>query len=253
MIYAALLIALAALLYWLLIITEGTYLGTRIVVLLYDWTAKRYNAIKRLHIVNETRYLGIPLSEALSHIPRPWVLDVATGSGRLPLALLASSDRGVVIGVDYSLPMLREAQRDLAAPNERTWLIQGDAHRLVFADETFDAVTCLEALEFMRNPRQVVREMKRVLKPGGVLLVSNRVGPEAWLFFGRHCRRGRLESLLAEEGLEIIKSHRWQVHYDLIWAIKPQEIAKEEKNASELYHVSRFHPGPTTESSRSCR
>lgn len=224
-------LALAALFYWLFIVTEGTYLGTRTVVILYDWTARRYNALKKFHIVNETRYLGIPLSDALADVPKPWVLDVATGSGRLPLALLASSDKEMsIIGVDHSMPMLREAQRDLAAPNEHIWLFQGNAHRLMFADEAFDAVTCLEALEFMRDPRQVVREMRRVLKPGGLLLVSNRVGPEAWMFFGRYCRRGRLEALLAEEGFDVVKSHRWQVHYDLIWALKPDSTSPKEES-----------------------
>ena len=56
---------LLGVLYWLLITTEGTYLGSRVVTLLYDWTAGRYDAIKNLHFVNEARYLGLPVAEAL--------------------------------------------------------------------------------------------------------------------------------------------------------------------------------------------
>jgi len=220
-------LALAAIIYWLLITTEGTYLGTRIVVLLYDWTARRYNAIKSFGFVDEVRFVGAPLVEMLERIPGARMLDVATGTGRTLLALVGLSDLdAILIGVDHSLPMLRQAQTDLdsriepGAP-EPAWLVQGDAHRLMFASASLDAATCLEALEFMGDPRQVIREMARVLRPGGVLLVSNRVGLEAWLFPGRHCRRGRMEALLAQEGLAEINSQRWQVDYDLIWAVKP--------------------------------
>jgi len=87
----------------------------------------------------------------------------------------------------------------------------------------FDCVTCLEALEFMRDPGGAIREMARVLRPGGVLLVSNRVGRDAWFFPGRLCGRGRLEWCLRELGLGEVTTERWQVHYDLIWARKAGE------------------------------
>jgi SAM-dependent methyltransferase len=212
--------------YWLVLVTEGTYLGTRVVVLLYDWTARRYNRIKKFGFVDEARFVGAPLSRLLESLPSPRVLDVATGTGRALLALGAVDDsEATIVGVDHSLPMLHQAQRDLGAggergPLQRATLVQGDAHRLMFADGSFDAVTCLEALEFMRDPRQVVRELTRVLRPGGALLVSNRVGLDARFFPRRHCGRGRLEALLTQEGLCDIDSQRWQVDYDLIWAVK---------------------------------
>jgi SAM-dependent methyltransferase len=217
-----------AIAYWLVITTEGTYLGTRSVVRLYDWTARRYNAIKRFGFVDEARFVGLPLARMVQDTPGARLLDVATGTGRALLAVAAADDLdATLIGVDHSRGMLREAQKDLMDSErtqaERIQLVQGDAHCLMFADATFDAVSCLEALEFMRDPRQVVREMARVLKPGGVLLVSNRVGLEAWFLPGRHCGRGRMEKLLAREGLAEINSHRWQVDYDLIWAIKPYD------------------------------
>ena len=217
---------LVALAYWLVVTTEGTYLGTRAVVRLYDWTARHYNRIKKFGFVDEARFVGLPLARMIEDMPGARHLDVATGTGRALLALAAAGDLdATLVGVDHSRGMLREAQRDLMdgehSQGERIQLIQGDAHDLMFADATFDAVSCLEALEFMRDTPQVVREMARVLKPGGVLLVSNRVGLEAWFLPGRHCGRGRMEALLAREGLAEINTHRWQVDYDLIWAIKP--------------------------------
>jgi ubiquinone/menaquinone biosynthesis C-methylase UbiE len=224
--WALVALALVALLYWLLIATEGTYLGTGVVVRLYDWTAHRYDRIKAMDYVDEARFLGIPLAERLAGIAVPQVLDVASGTGRIPLALLGQWDfAGSVVGVDRSGPMLAEAARSLADFGDRATLIRADAAALPFGDAAFDAVCCLESLEFMTDPRAVVRAMMRVLKPGGVLLVSNRVGPDARWLPGRLCGRGRLERALAEAGFAEIDSQRWQFHYDLIWADKPVATA----------------------------
>jgi SAM-dependent methyltransferase len=221
---ALVLILVSVLMYWLVITTEGTYLGTRAVVAMYDWTARRYNQIKKLHSVYEVYFIGAPLSEALAGIEKPLLLDVATGTGRLPVAVLSGEDfSGQIVGVDYAQRMLSEAVAALVPYGAQATLIQGDAHMLMFGDCVFDAVTCLEALEFMRAPRTVIQEMIRVLKPGGVMLVTNRIGWESWLFPGRYCRRGRLETLLRRKGMMGIDTHLWQSYYDLIWAVKPPQ------------------------------
>lgn len=219
-------LAIAAVFHWLVVITEGTYLGTRAVVIMYDWTAHRYNRIKNLRSAYEVYFIGAPLSDRLAKTARPMLLDIATGTGRLLAAVLVGDERlEQVVGVDYSMPMLAEAAVALAPYGAKAVLMQGDAHRIMFGDAAFDAVTCLEALEFMRDPRAVICEMMRVLKPGGVMLVSNRIGWESWLFPGRHCRRGRLEALLLREGMVEINTHVWQTYYDLIWAVKPRNGA----------------------------
>ena len=209
------------LLYWLLVATEGTYLGSGIVALLYDWTAKHYDAIKDQQYVNELRFLGLPLIAGLDHVPSPRVLDVATGTGRVPLLLLAQADfTGCVVGVDRSLRMMAQAQVFAEQYNGRVIFMRQDAAALAFESETFDCVTCLEALEFMPDPATVLREMVRVLRPGGQLLLSNRVGKDAWLFPARLCGRGKLEGRLRQLGLEKVTMQRWQTHYDLVWAHK---------------------------------
>ncbi len=208
-------------LYWLLITTEGTYLGARVVTLLYDWTAGRYDKIKNLHFVNETRFLGLPVSEALSSLPCPRVLDVATGTGRMLLALLREPDfPGMVVGIDRSMPMLTQGWVALQDYRDRLALLRQDAANLAFVDQSFDAVTCLEAMEFMVRPLHVLAEMIRVLKPGGFVLISNRVGSDARFFPGRMSNRGYLEQALQQMGMVDVATERWQVHYDLVWARK---------------------------------
>lgn len=216
------LVALGTLLYWLFVATEGTYLGAGVVTLLYDATASRYDKIKDLSYIAEARYLGLPLAEVLGDVQSPRVLDVAAGTGRVPLALLRAGEmEGSIVAVDRSPRMLRRARAALSDCDGTVALVQGDAGALSFGDNSFDCVTCLEALEFMPRPGETVSEMVRVLKSRGVLLLSNRVGIDAWFFPGRLCGRGRLERSLGELGLERIETQRWQVHYDLIWARKP--------------------------------
>jgi len=218
------LVLLGLLLYWQLIIAEGTYLGPRVVALLYDWSARAYERIKQFDAGTEQWFLGLPLTRALEFIPAPLVLDVATGTGRLPRAMLRQpAFGGRVIGLDLSRRMLREAVRRTAQFADRLTYIWQDARRLPFDGDTFDAVTCLEALEFTPDPRAVLAELVRVLRPGGVLLVTNRVGPDAKLLPGQAFPRDEFEHLLRDFPLEEIKIRPWQVDYDLGWAVKTGE------------------------------
>jgi SAM-dependent methyltransferase len=78
-------------------------------------------------------------------------------------------------------------------------------------------------LEFTPDPRAVLVELVRVLRPGGVLLVTNRVGPDARFLPGRAFSRDDFEHLLRDFPLEEIKVRPWQVDYDLVWAVKAGE------------------------------
>jgi ubiquinone/menaquinone biosynthesis C-methylase UbiE len=108
------------------------------------------------------------------------VLDVATGTSRLPLALCKQPlFRGQIIALDNARRMLQVATEYVRDYRDRiTWVWQ-HAVPLPFDDHTFDLVTCLEAFEFMPSTRDALSECVRVLKPGGLLLVTNRVGSGA--------------------------------------------------------------------------
>jgi ubiquinone/menaquinone biosynthesis C-methylase UbiE len=211
---------LIALAYWQLIVAEGTYLGPRTVAWTYDLVASRYDAIKRFEPQNERWFLAGPLLRDLEGLEYPLVLDVATGTGRLPLALLRERFRGRIIGLDLSLGMLRHARRKLRAYGDQVRWVWQDASHLPFDDEMFDAVTCLESAEFMPRPSEVLSEMLRVLAPGGTLMLTNRVGREARLLPGRVISRPAFEELLATHSLTAIEVRRWQADYDLATAQK---------------------------------
>ena len=103
------------------------------------------------------------------------ILDVATGTGDLALAM-ARRMRGVqVLGVDLSENMLAEARRKATACglDERVVLSLGDAERLEVADASVDVVTVAFGVRNFGDLGAGLREIARVLKPGGTLLICN--------------------------------------------------------------------------------
>ncbi|MCP4360121.1 MAG: methyltransferase domain-containing protein [Chloroflexi bacterium] len=218
------LISLGLLLYYLLDLTEGVYLGRRVVVWLYDVTAHKYDDIKEFDADVESFFLIRPLRLRLQSVPAPLVLDVATGTGRLPFFLLEGGPtfNGRVIGLDASRKMLHYAADRLRPYQDRAALVQQVADKLPFSAHTFEAVTCLEALEFFPSDRAAIQEMIRVLKPGGVLLVTRRRGRSGKLFVDRYRNVPDFESLLVELGVEDVSTLPWQEDYDQVYGRKPE-------------------------------
>jgi ubiquinone/menaquinone biosynthesis C-methylase UbiE len=99
-------------------------------------------------------------------------------------------------------------------------LVQGTAVPLPFPDDTFDAITCLEALEFLPNSEAALREMVRTLKPSGVLMVSRRLGKEGKLFLNKYRSAEDIIALLEGMGLEEVNTQPWQIDYEQVFGKK---------------------------------
>jgi demethylmenaquinone methyltransferase/2-methoxy-6-polyprenyl-1,4-benzoquinol methylase len=93
------------------------------------------------------------------------VLDVATGTGAVAAELLRRRDCRVV-GVDQSPEMLAEARRRLGT---RAELHEGRAESLPFPDAAFDALTFTYLLRYVDDPAAAMRELARVVRPGGTV------------------------------------------------------------------------------------
>lgn len=225
-------LAVGAVLWYLLITTEGVYLGRRVVIWLYDLYARRYDRIKNFDAEWEALMLARPILNALRTVERPLLLDVATGTARLPLALLSEDDfHGRIVGLDYSRRMLHVAAEKLAtvASEERRSsvdLVYQPAEALPFPDATFDGVACLEALEFTPDPEAVLAELVRVLRPGGLLLLSNRKGTGARMMPGKtQPGKALVEKLTTQFGLVDASLDIWQVDYEQVWAFRPGKLS----------------------------
>lgn len=102
------------------------------------------------------------------------VLDVATGTGDLAFAALRHRPEATVVGLDLSRKMLRIAMEKRLArsiPERRYGLIAGNALTMPFRDSSFDAVMIAYGIRNMPDTAQAFRELRRVLRPGGHVLV----------------------------------------------------------------------------------
>jgi len=110
--------------------------------------------------------------------PGARVLDVGCGSGRLvPLILEAVGAGGSLVELDFAPGMVDLARRKTGDP--RVTVRVGDAHDLPFPDSDFDTVIALALLPHLDNRGKALREFRRVLKPGGLLIIAHQLGREA--------------------------------------------------------------------------
>jgi demethylmenaquinone methyltransferase / 2-methoxy-6-polyprenyl-1,4-benzoquinol methylase len=100
--------------------------------------------------------------------PGQAVLDVASGTAGVALQLAARTG-ATIVGVDLTEQMLRQGQRNVAgsAVRDRIELVAGRAEQLPFADATFDALTFTYLLRYVLDPEATLRELARVIRPGG--------------------------------------------------------------------------------------
>ncbi len=242
-VFGVMVIGLAGLIaWWQLAVAEGAYLGRRVVAFLYDRYAGRYDQVKQFHPANDAVMLAMPILEHLATMGNRQaevrVLDVATGTGRLPAVLLGQSAfRGRIVALDISPKMLEQAQAKLSSYAGRVEWMRQDAQHLPFQDASFDVVTCLEAIEFFPRPFEAVAELARVLKPGGLLMVSNRVGPDAWKLPGRAMPSAEFAALLSRLGLVDITIQHWLVDYDLLLARRHKDQHQNIKMRRLMTHI----------------
>jgi demethylmenaquinone methyltransferase/2-methoxy-6-polyprenyl-1,4-benzoquinol methylase len=97
--------------------------------------------------------------------PGDRVLDVATGTGSVALELLRQKGCAVV-GVDQSAEMLAVARRRLPVAVQ---LVEASAERLPFEDASFDGLTFTYLLRYVDDPGATLRELARVVRPGGTI------------------------------------------------------------------------------------
>jgi ubiquinone/menaquinone biosynthesis C-methylase UbiE len=132
-------------------------------------TFERYRALPR----------GVPeairsaILQATRKQPTARVLDLGAGTGRIGKAFVAADD--FYVGVDASLGMLQE----FLLTTRTLCLAQADGQQLPFRDGAFDVVMLMQVLGGAGNWRGLLSEARRVLRPGGAVVVGQRVAPAA--------------------------------------------------------------------------
>jgi ubiquinone/menaquinone biosynthesis C-methylase UbiE len=144
------------------------------------------------------------------------MLDVGCGTGQFASKVRASLPQAEVCGVDLVSDMLVKGHPRWRHHRGHVLPVQGDSERLPFASESFDVVTC--ANSFHHYPRQdrAVAEMRRVLRPGGRLMIIDgyRDGPWGWFIYDlcvagiegdvHHASAKRFRELMTQAGLKAV-------------------------------------------------
>ncbi len=135
---------------------------------LFSGLPQRYDLLSELLSFGQDPRWRRALVDAVDPRAGERVLDVATGTGLVATELLSRS-ACTVVGLDQSPEMLAAARARFAAAGvgARIELVEGEAERLPFADASFDALTFTYLLRYVDDPAATVRELARVLRPGG--------------------------------------------------------------------------------------
>jgi demethylmenaquinone methyltransferase/2-methoxy-6-polyprenyl-1,4-benzoquinol methylase len=137
---------------------------------LFDGLPARYDRLAEVLSLGQNGRWRQAMVDAVAKGSPTSVLDVATGPAGVALQLAART-RARVTGVDITAQMLRTGVANVARSPQagRVGLLLARAEQLPFPDECFDAVTFTYLLRYVSSPASTLRELVRVLKPGGVL------------------------------------------------------------------------------------
>ena len=212
--------------------------------------ARRYDLLNTVLSLGQDRSWRRFALARISGVPHKSILDLATGTGKIALLAARIYSDSTVVGVDFCPEMLSIANRTLIksesipkspgrrnpAPlsqklptslaGERIYLVQGDALRLPFPDNTFDCVTIGFALRNVTSIADLFTEMNRVTKPGGKMVSLELTRPSLGIL-------GPLHKLYIKVVIRLVGglvSGRWDAYRYLPQSIlefpSPQEVRK---------------------------
>jgi demethylmenaquinone methyltransferase / 2-methoxy-6-polyprenyl-1,4-benzoquinol methylase len=143
------------------------------VAAMFDGVAERYDLMNDILSAGQVRLWRRAVARIIGAGPGDRVLDLAAGTGTSALSFTAAG--ADCVACDFSLGMLRAGRSRMAGRKQRGagrlgW-VAGDALRLPFRDEAFDAVTISFGLRNVADPGAALAEMHRVTRPGGRLVV----------------------------------------------------------------------------------
>ena len=173
---------------------------------MFDAIAERYDFLNHLLSAGLDKRWRRQAIEALALTGRETVLDLCTGTADLALAAMNGERRASrVVGIDFSAAMLligKSKIREMGASQPAVALVRGDAACIPLRDESVDAATIGFGIRNVEQPATACRDIARVLRPGGTLVILEFSLPRSpalrncYLWYFKHVlpRIGRLVS-----------------------------------------------------------
>jgi demethylmenaquinone methyltransferase/2-methoxy-6-polyprenyl-1,4-benzoquinol methylase len=140
---------------------------------MFDSIAKTYDPLNRFLSLGIDKHWRKEMLAVLDSERPKILLDVATGTADVACDAAERFTDCTVTGLDLSAEMLQRGQKKVTARNleEQIKLMKGDSESLPFDDQSFDAVTVAFGVRNFENLMKGLKEMYRVLRPGGTLVV----------------------------------------------------------------------------------
>lgn len=151
---------------------------------MFDNISSHYDFLNRfLSIGIDNRWRKKLIKNLISSSPDT-VLDIATGTGDVAIKAAENIPDAKIYGLDLSSKMLEIAEKKVVARelDKRITFQQGDSENLPYADNSMDAITCAFGVRNFQNLNQGLREMYRVLKPGGACYILEFSQPKKFPF-----------------------------------------------------------------------
>jgi len=150
---------------------------------MFDRIAPRYDLLNRLLSAGVDARWRRACVDLVGLEPPARVLDLCTGTADLLIEALARDARHSGLGLDLSTGMLSRGTRKLRRHglSDRAALASGDAEQLPLASGVFDAALVAFGIRNVGDPLGALRELRRVLRPGGRLVVLEFSMPRGWL------------------------------------------------------------------------
>ena len=162
-------------------------------------------------------------------------LDVGTGPGQF--AFYLAQEGFEVTGIDISPGMIARAERKAGQLGLRVDFRTGDAERLPFDDDTFDVVVTRNLVWTLPNPESAVREWRRVLKPGGRIIISDGYWHN---FTWSRLRQRAMETIKGFFKTRSLLSCRFFSHYAALIHALPLYEGVTQKDAGRLMQKAGF-------------
>jgi ubiquinone/menaquinone biosynthesis C-methylase UbiE len=176
--------------------------------------------LQRLIFGPSHRVLIRRIREAVGDRPAR-ILDVGCGTGVFATRIRAALPRVEICGVDLVSEMLQKGRTRWRQHPGQVFPVQGDSERLPFSSACFDIVTCSNSFHHYPRQDRAVQEMRRVLRPGGRLMIVDGYRDSLWGWFifdicvaavegdVHHASARRFRDLMADAGLQAIAQRRY--------------------------------------------